>query len=70
MHLYKPPGVAETIDWATALGALGVSELNESIVAATIGTVLKYREDQEKLRERGVADLVRMAFDRGMSMRQ
>jgi MoxR-like ATPase len=70
MHLYKPPGVAETIDWATALGALGVTELNESIVAATIGTVLKYREDQEKLRERGVADLVRMAFDRGMSMRQ
>ncbi len=70
MHLYKPPGVAETIDWATALATLGVTELNESIVTATLGTVLKYREDHDKVRERGVADLVRMAFDRGISMRQ
>src|SRR5689334_2109881 len=45
LSLYKPPGVAETIDWATALGRLGVSRLDEQSVAATLGTVLKYRED-------------------------
>ena len=41
MNLYKPPGVAETIDWATALARLGVRELDDSVVAATLGTVLK-----------------------------
>jgi MoxR-like ATPase len=70
MHLYKPPGVAETIDWATALATLGVTELNEAVVATTLGTVLKYREDHDKVRELGVADLVRKAFDRGVSLRQ
>ena len=70
MHLYKPPGVAETIDWATALATLGVTELNEAVVTTTLGTVLKYREDHDKVREHGVADLVRKAFDRGVSLRQ
>lgn len=68
MHLYKPPGVAETIDWATALATLGLTELNESAVASTLGTVLKYREDQEKVRDHGVAGLVREAVDRGLSL--
>ena len=68
MHLYKPPGVAETIDWATALATLGLTELDESAVASTLGTVLKYREDQEKVRDHGVAGLVREAVDRGLSL--
>jgi MoxR-like ATPase len=67
LNLYKPPGVAETIDWATALGQLGILELDETSVAATLGTVLKYREDHERVRETGIADLVRQAFDRGLS---
>ncbi len=66
MQLYKPPGVAETIDWATALGRLVVGELDESVVQATLGTVLKYREDHERVRESGVATLVRQAFERGL----
>lgn len=66
MQLYKPPGVAETIDWATALGRLGVRELDESVVQATLGTVLKYREDHERVRDNGVATLVKQAFDRGL----
>ena len=66
MQLYKPPGVAETIDWATALGRLGVRELDESVVQATLGTVLKYREDHERVRENGVATLVKQAFERGL----
>ncbi|HZQ26870.1 MAG TPA: MoxR family ATPase [Acidimicrobiales bacterium] len=50
MDLYKPPGVAETIDWAQALAALGCKELDERTVLATLGSVLKYREDQERVR--------------------
>ena len=55
MELYKPPGVAETIDWASALAALGRTELDEHTIDVTLGTVLKYREDQERLRAAGVA---------------
>jgi MoxR-like ATPase len=54
MGLYKPPGVAETIDWATALGKLGESRLNEQTIAATLGAVLKYREDQERVTTQGL----------------
>jgi MoxR-like ATPase len=64
LNLYKPPGVAETIDWAQALSALGVSDLDERTVAATLGTVLKYREDQERTRQHGLTDLVQQAFVR------
>ena len=66
MNLYKPPGVAETIDWATALGTLGVRELNDGVVDSTLGTVLKYREDHERVREQGVGILVKQAFERGL----
>ena len=65
MGVYKPPGVAETIDWATALTALGRTQLDEAAVAATLGTVLKYREDQDRVRGRGLDELVREAVLRG-----
>ena len=67
LQLYKPPGVAETIDWATSLGALGATALDEALVKATLGTVLKYREDQERVQANGVADLVKQAFERGVT---
>jgi MoxR-like ATPase len=51
MDLVKPPGVAEAIDWAMALGALGVQRLDNEAAALTIGTVVKVREDQERVRE-------------------
>ena len=66
MKLYKPPGVAETIDWATALGRLGVTRLDERSVVATLGTVLKYREDHQRVEQHGVADIVKQAFERGL----
>src|SRR3954453_22069741 len=66
LHLYKPPGVAETIDWATALGRLGLTELDEATVESTLGTVLKYREDQERARQQGIAGMVKQAFERSM----
>ncbi len=58
MDLYKPPGVAETIDWTEALVALGARELDESIVRSTIGSVLKYREDQQRAANAGLAALI------------
>jgi MoxR-like ATPase len=64
--LYKPPGVAETIDWAEALAVLGQATLDEASVLATLGTVLKYREDHERVRSKGVADLVEAAALRGV----
>jgi MoxR-like ATPase len=63
LDLYKPPGVAETIDWAQALAALGQSGLDDRTVNATLGTVLKYREDQERVRHHGVGELVRAAVE-------
>ncbi len=65
MELYKPPGVAETIDWAAALAALGRTHLDEHTVDVTLGTVLKYREDQERLRASGVGEMIRSAVQRG-----
>jgi MoxR-like ATPase len=50
VELYKPPGVAETIDWAHALAALGRRTIDEAAVELTLGSVLKYREDQERVR--------------------
>ena len=67
LNLYKPPGVAETIDWAQALAALGVSTIDERSVDATLGTVLKYREDQERARQNGLADLVAQATARAVA---
>ena len=52
--VYKPPGVAETIDWATALVALGRDVLDAATADATLGTVLKYREDQARVRQIGL----------------
>jgi MoxR-like ATPase len=63
--LYKPPGVAETIDWAAALAALGRTALDARTVEATLGTVLKYQEDQQRVRAAGIEELVRAAVLRG-----
>jgi hypothetical protein len=59
-QLLKPPGVAETLDWARALTRLGVEELDLDSAARTLGAVVKYRED---------ADRVKHALDRMMAGR-
>jgi MoxR-like ATPase len=64
LELYKPPGVAETIDWANALAALGQSEIDEQSVEVTLGTILKYREDQDRTRTHGLDHLVHAAAGR------
>jgi len=54
----KPPGVAEAIDWVAALTVLGVEELDAAAIDRTLGSVLKYAEDQEVVRAAGLAQLV------------
>jgi MoxR-like ATPase len=51
MNFYKRPGVAETLDWASALVALSRKELDDKTVVETMGCVFKYREDLNHLRE-------------------
>jgi MoxR-like ATPase len=61
LDLAKPPGVAETIDWAQALAALGRQELDAELVQSTLGSVLKYHEDLEAVRDERLAELVAKA---------
>jgi len=65
LGLYKPPGVAETIDWADALALLGRDALDEASFEATLGTIVKYREDQQRVRREGIAGLVAEATGGG-----
>jgi MoxR-like ATPase len=58
LDLQKPPGVAETIDWARALTALGKQELDVENVQLTLGSVLKYHEDLLSVRDEALAGLV------------
>jgi len=51
MNFYKRPGIAETLDWASALMALNRDELDEKTVKETLGCVFKYREDLHHLQE-------------------
>jgi MoxR-like ATPase len=61
MELYKLPGVAETLDWAGALATLGATSLNEDLVIDTLGTLLKYQDDIQRVRSGGVSPLVELA---------
>src|ERR671930_102180 len=60
MDLYKVPGVAETLDWARSLAALGASRIDAGLVDATLGAALKYQEDLERARQ-SVPQLVEKA---------
>jgi hypothetical protein len=51
LDLAKPPGVAETIDWATTLHFLGETDLDPAVAADTLGAVVKERDDLDLVRE-------------------
>jgi MoxR-like ATPase len=55
LDLVKPPGVAEAIDWAAALSALGIDDLTPAAVELTLGTVVKVREDVDLVRTAPIA---------------
>ncbi|CAB5029724.1 MAG: MoxR family ATPase [Actinobacteria bacterium] len=66
-NLSKPPGVAETIDWAKALCALGAQKMTPDLATATAGAVLKYHEDNEMINEEGFESLLAQAGERSVS---
>ena len=49
--LLKPPGVAETLDWARALQHLGAEQVDLATAAATLGALVKYREDTDRVKQ-------------------
>ena len=59
---YKLPGIAETLDWANALMKLGTTELSTEITSDTLGTLLKYQDDIEKMDRDTTHGLVQRAF--------
>jgi MoxR-like ATPase len=56
--IQKPPGIAEAIDWVAALDLLGVEHLDVATADRTLGSVLKYSEDQEVVRAAGLEQLI------------
>lgn len=58
LDLFKPPGVAETVDWAKALQVLGEVRLSPDVMDATLGVIVKYEEDMQTVRTTGVASLL------------
>ncbi|MDP1846757.1 MAG: MoxR family ATPase [Solirubrobacteraceae bacterium] len=56
--IQKPPGIAEAIDWVAALDLLGVEHLDVASADRTLGSVLKYSEDQEVVRAAGLEQLI------------
>jgi len=63
--LFKRPGVAETLDWAMALSALGTGELDEAAIDGTLGVLLKYEEDVSRVRAEMLPGLVAEAARAG-----
>jgi MoxR-like ATPase len=63
LDLYKLPGIAETLDWTRALIALDQKELDEAAVQATLGSIVKYQEDLERLRGSGSRELLARAVN-------
>ena len=59
---YKLPGIAETLDWANALIKLGTTELSTEITSDTLGALLKYQDDIEKMDGGATHGLVQRAF--------
>lgn len=57
-ELYKLPGVAETLDWAEALGYLNTENLDTAVVKATLGIILKYQDDVNKLQGKVIENIL------------
>ncbi len=58
LDLFKPPGVAETVDWAKALQVLGEVRLSPDVIDSTLGVIAKYEEDIQAVRAAGTETLL------------
>jgi MoxR-like ATPase len=69
LELYRVPGVGETLDWAQCLAELGVDDVDQDAAGRTLGSLLKGREDLERVRGGGLGELLdkarRRAADEG-----
>lgn len=65
LDLYKRPGVAESLDWAAALAALGAERLEPAVVDRTLGALLKYQDDLARVREEDLARLLSAPVEEG-----
>ncbi|MCH8068720.1 MAG: MoxR family ATPase [Candidatus Marinimicrobia bacterium] len=63
MDLYKLPGIAETLDWSVALVKLGTTELTEQVTRDTLGTLLKYQDDIERVN----GDMTQLLIEKAMA---
>src|SRR4051795_2634968 len=58
LDLTKPPGISEAISWAFAVSVFGAAELGAPVAGQTLSTVLKYPEDEDTVRQAGLAAVV------------
>jgi MoxR-like ATPase len=60
--LFKPPGVAETLDWGAALTVMNCAELDESTINETLGVLLKYQDDVQRIQSTLTRELAKQAY--------
>jgi MoxR-like ATPase len=70
LDLYRSPGVGETLDWVQAFHALGQHEINTATASSTLGTLLKERDDLERIRSGDLDALVRRSAERAAELRR
>ena len=61
VELFKPPGIAETLDWASSILAMDQTELNENTIIDTLGVLLKYQDDTQRVKGEMVAELLSLS---------
>lgn len=61
--VYKPPGIAEAIDWAKSLSILGSKELDVENLSMSLGALIKYKEDEEKVKSMDLTTIIRSALE-------
>ncbi len=69
LDLYRSPGVGETLDWAEAFHTLGRDEIDPRTADRTLGTLLKERDDLERIRGKGLEGLVERSAERSSELR-
>ncbi|MBA3307027.1 MAG: MoxR family ATPase [Thermoleophilaceae bacterium] len=70
LDLYRSPGVGETLDWAEAFHTLGREEIDPATADRTLGALLKERDDLERIRGKGLEELVLRAEERAAELPQ
>jgi MoxR-like ATPase len=70
LDLYRAPGVGETLDWVEAFHTLGRNQIDSATATSTLGTLLKERDDLERVRGGGLDALISRSAERAQEMRR